>query len=119
MGRTGNKQISTAVLLIVIGSFLLLHRLHLIYIPWYIFTWQFLLIGIGVVLIITKDRWESGVVLITLGGAFLLPRVIDITFREIWQYWPALLIVIGIVMLIRHLEPNKSNNNHINHGNQQ
>lgn len=117
MANSQNKQVSTAVILIAIGSFLLLNKLHIFYLPWYIFTWQFLLIGIGFILIITQDKWESGVVLMTIGGAFLLPRVIDISFREVLQYWPVLLIVIGVVILVRHLDQPKNTNNQNEYGN--
>lgn len=103
MAASDRKSV-LAVILIVVGSFLLLHKLDFLFIPWYFFTWQFLLIGIGILIIATQDKWEGGLVLITIGTAFLLPRIFDISFREVFNYWPVLLIVIGVVMLVRHLD---------------
>ena len=123
MASSSNKQVSTAIALIAIGSFLLMMKLDVIDVPWYVFTWQFLLIGIGFLMIVTRNKWEGGVVLMTVGGAFLLPRITDITMREVFQYWPVLLIIIGVIMLVRYLEqPKIDNTNHFNqdnHGQQQ
>lgn len=108
MANSSDRKSVLAVVLILLGSALLLNKLHFLFIPWYIFTWQFLLIGIGLLLILTKDKWEGGAIMITIGTAFLLPRVFDITMREVWNYWPVLLIIVGVVILVRHLEgPNK------------
>ena len=104
MANSSDRKTVLAVVLILLGSVLLLSKLHFLFIPWYVFTWQFLLIGIGFLLILTQDKWEGGIVMITIGTAFLLPRVFDITFKEVWTYWPVLLIVVGIVILIRHLD---------------
>ena len=104
MANPSDRKSVLAVVLIVLGSVLLLHKLHFLFIPWYVFTWQFLLIGIGFLLILTQDKWEGGIVMITIRTAFLLPRVFDITMREVWTYWPVVLIVLGVVILIRHLD---------------
>ncbi|MDH5379706.1 MAG: DUF5668 domain-containing protein [Cyclobacteriaceae bacterium] len=115
MSQTTSKHTVAAVLLIVTGTILLLAQLDLMIIPWFIFTWQFLLIAIGFILIVTKNKWESGATLMAVGTAFLLARIYHISYRDIWQYWPALLIIIGVVMLFRHLdEPKKFKNDESN-----
>ena len=87
-------------------------------IPWYIFTWQFLLIGIGFLLILTQDKWEGGIIMITIGTAFILPRVFHISIREVFTYWPVLLIILGVVMLVRHLDDGGKKLNGTNDHNQ-
>ncbi len=105
MAASDRKSV-LAVILIILGAVLLLNKLDFFFIPWYFFTWQFLLIGIGVLIIVTQEKWEGGLILITIGSAFLLPRVFDISFREVFDYWPVLLIVVGVAILVRHLDGN-------------
>lgn len=104
MANSTDRKTVLAVVLIFLGTVLMLHKLHFFFIPWYIFTWQFLLIGIGFLLIVTQDKWEGGVILMTIGTAFLLPRVFDVTWREVFTYWPVLLIILGVVILVRHID---------------
>lgn len=107
MAASDRKSV-LAVILIVIGSILLLDKLNFFFIPWYFFTWQFLLIGIGFLIIITQEKWEGGLVLITIGTAFLLPRIFDISMRDVFNYWPVILILIGVVTLVRHLDGDRN-----------
>ena len=74
---------------------------------WIIFSWQMLLIFIGVINII-KRHLISGVILITIGTFFIIPRIIQ-TFPQLLPgfngdfssvYWPLLLIVAGIVIIL-------------------
>ena len=121
MANSSDRKTVLAVVLIFFGTILLLNKLHFFFIPWYVFTWQFLLIGIGFLLIVTQDKWEGGIILMTIGTAFLIPRVFDVTFRELFTYWPVLLIVLGVVILVRHIDgggkkhlnnPNDTTENH-------
>ena len=74
---------------------------------WIIFSWQMLLIFIGVINIV-KRHLISGVILITIGSFFIIPRIIQ-TFPQILPgfngdfssvYWPLLLIVAGMVIIL-------------------
>lgn len=64
-----------------------------------VFSWQMLLIGIGVVNIVGKDNWTAGLILISIGTYFLLPHLFffDIEARRI--FLPVLIIFIGIIVL--------------------
>ena len=99
-----DKKTIIGITLIVVGTLLLLYKLHILLLPWYIFTWPSLLVLIGLLLIITQEKWEGGVILMTVGGAFLLPKIFDITVRQLWAYWPVLLIILGITLVARHFE---------------
>lgn len=96
------------IFLIVLGGFLLLDRMDVIMLPWFFFTWEAILITVGIYQIAVRNRWESGIIIIAIGSAFLLPDIFNVTFREIFRYWPALLIIIGVVILIRHLDENNN-----------
>ena len=108
------KKTGLGIFLVVLGGLLLLDRMHVVMLPWFFFTWEAILITVGIFQIVVKNRWESGIIIIAIGSAFLLPEIFDISFRELFRYWPSLLIVIGVVILIRHLDENRrvNANNH-------
>jgi predicted membrane protein len=64
-----------------------------------IFSWQMLLIAIGVVNIANDSSRGIGWIMIAIGGFFMLSEVYDLptSFRHV--FWPALLIVIGLVLI--------------------
>jgi len=64
-----------------------------------IISWQMLLIGIGMLNIITNKNYSSGLILISIGTFFILPRVFDIPFEVREMFWPAIFVVIGMLMI--------------------
>lgn len=64
-----------------------------------IFSWQMLLIAIGVINIANDSSRGIGWILIAIGGFFLISDYFDLptSFRNV--FWPALLIVIGLVLI--------------------
>ncbi len=64
-----------------------------------IFSWEMLLIAIGVVNIFWRQSFWSGVILIGLGGFFLLVNFYHMPFST-WQlFFPALIILVGLKMI--------------------
>jgi predicted membrane protein len=94
------------ILLIVAGLILILKKSTVLpqpldyFIDDVIFSWQMLLIAIGVVSLIGSDNKTPGIVLISVGGFFLIPELFTDFFRSFNFFWPALFIVIGIVLLM-------------------
>ncbi|MCF8228325.1 MAG: cell wall-active antibiotics response protein [Bacteroidales bacterium] len=63
------------------------------------FSWQMLLIALGVINIFSwKDRFV-GWILIAVGVFFLAPDVLHFDFNFVKLFWPALLIFIGIMII--------------------
>jgi len=64
-----------------------------------IFSWQMLLIAIGVINISNNSSRGIGWILIAVGGFFLVSDYFDLptSFRHV--FWPALLIIIGLVLI--------------------
>lgn len=64
-----------------------------------IFSWQMLLIAIGVINITNDSSRGIGWILIAIGGFFLVSDIFDLptSFRNV--FWPALLILIGLVLI--------------------
>jgi predicted membrane protein len=64
-----------------------------------IFSWQMLLIAIGVINISNDSSRGIGWILVAIGGFFMVSEYYDLptSFRHV--FWPALLIVIGLVLI--------------------
>lgn len=94
------------VLLIIAGFILILRKSTVLpepldhFIDNIVFSWQMLLIVIGVITLAGSDNKTPGVVLISVGGFFMIPELFTDFFRSFNFFWPALFIVIGVVLLI-------------------
>ncbi len=62
------------------------------------FSWEMLLIAIGVINLFDRNK-GLGVILIAVGGAFLLPHIFDIQFSFSKLFWPAIIILAGLVLM--------------------
>lgn len=128
--RSGyNKGIGFGLVLMLIGVLFLGFNFGLIPMPLksVIFSWQMLLIFLGVVNLL-KRKLIPGMVLVFIGGFFILPIIfpgIDANFAHV--YWPLLLIAAGIIILLQRVvgpewgfgswsqEPHYKQNNHHPH----
>ena len=110
--NSNSGQLVTAILMIGVGTVLLLAKLGMLYIPHFIFSWQMLLIGIGMFFIFYKDNWETGMVFITLGGTFLLIKLHHLHYYDLRVYWPVILIIIGVTILLKQISSTSKTQNH-------
>lgn len=69
----------------------------------YIFSWQSLLIILGILLLAggIKQHWFGSLILITIGGVFLFEEIYKLKTGLANMIWPAILIIIGIAILIK------------------
>jgi len=94
------------ILLVIAGFILILEKTTVLpapldhFIDDIIFSWQMLLIVIGVITLAGSGNKTPGIVLIAVGGFFLIPKLFSDYFRSFNFFWPALFIVIGVVLLI-------------------
>jgi predicted membrane protein len=101
-----SHRLMIGILLIIAGLILILKKSTVLpqpldyFIDDVIFSWQMLLIAIGVVSLIGSDNKTPGIVLISVGGFFLIPELFTNFFRSFNFFWPALFIVIGVVLLL-------------------
>jgi len=103
-----DKKVLIGSLMILAGFALIVDRvLDISIIPYWIWTWQFLLITIGIISLLTSDKIAPGIILIAVGSYFLFPGL----FRGTWIYhalfrshllFYLILIIIGFVMIINH-----------------
>ena len=94
------------ILLVIAGFILILEKTTVLpgpldhFIDNIIFSWQMLLIVIGIITMTGSGNKTPGIVLIAVGGFFLIPELFTDYFESFNFFWPALVIVIGVVMLI-------------------
>ncbi|NTV83529.1 MAG: cell wall-active antibiotics response protein [Bacteroidales bacterium] len=95
------KSLVFGLLVLGLGFAWLLHNFGLIGDrAWdVIFSWQMLLIAIGIVNVANDSHRGVGWILIAIGGFFMVSEYYDLptSFRHV--FWPALLIVIGLVLI--------------------
>jgi len=99
--RSGRAHLLLGIVLMFLGLFLIADLADIV--PWrmrdFLFTWQALLIFLGLVFLSNKDNKGTGLILITIGSFFLLPRFFDLP--NYWRslFWPSMLILLGLVVI--------------------
>lgn len=119
--RKDNSRTILALLLIAVGVIWMLRKIgfyvNLPEIPWnymfspirpvfhnlgdFIFSWQVILIIVG--LILMAGRRSTGIVLVVIGGIFLIPKIFFMPHITISFLLPVVLIGLGVVLVARHI----------------
>ncbi|MCP4310273.1 MAG: cell wall-active antibiotics response protein [Bacteroidetes bacterium] len=99
--KSGRAHLLLGIVLMFLGLFLIADLADII--PWrmrdFIFTWQALLILLGIIFISNKESKGTGVILIAVGSFFLLPRFFELPHYWRSLFWPSMLILLGIVVI--------------------
>jgi predicted membrane protein len=99
--RSGRAHLLLGIVLMFLGLFLIADMADII--PWrmrdYLFTWQALLILLGLIFLSNKENKGTGIILIAVGSFFLLPRIINVPYYWRSLFWPSLLIVLGLLVI--------------------
>lgn len=66
-----------------------------------VFSWQMLLILIGMFSLFFGENKTTGFILIIVGGFFLLPEIFSLPYNFRRTFWPMLLILLGLFILSR------------------
>jgi len=66
-----------------------------------IFSWQMLLIAIGIISLFGKESYIPGIILILIGGIFIIPKFTMLPFSVHNLFWPAILIALGLIVLFK------------------
>ena len=100
--KTNNGRANLGLLFVAIGVIFIMNTLNLIpdIIHDVIFSWQMLLIAIGVFNLFSKN-YTPAIILLTIGVLFMIPEIIYIDYNYRKLFWPAALIVTGIVLIVR------------------
>jgi predicted membrane protein len=99
--RSGRAHLLLGIVLMFLGLFLIADLADII--PWrlrdFLFTWQALLIFIGLIFLSNRDNKGTGIILIVIGSFFLLPKVMHVPGYWHSLFWPAMLILLGLVVI--------------------
>jgi len=99
--RSGRAHLLLGIVLMFLGLFLIADLADIV--PWrlrdFIFTWQALLIFLGLIFLSNRENKGTGIILIAVGSFFLLPRVLNVPHYWGSLFWPSLLITLGLVVI--------------------
>jgi hypothetical protein len=104
-----NKRALLGLLLVVLGFVLIASNFQLFHFAWrpVVFSWQGLLILIGLFFLLSREAKATGLILIGIGGFFLVPRIWDLPWGWHQMFWPAVLLGLGAILIIRSLTRNR------------
>jgi predicted membrane protein len=96
----GNRVV-IGLILVMAGFFLLLRNTNIfpVFIENVIFSWQMLLIAIGLVITIGSSDKTPGIIIMSVGAFFLLPVVFTGIFGKFNLFWPAIFIIAGVIFI--------------------
>jgi len=99
-----DKRLIVGILIILAGAALLASNFtdYTYEIRRYVLRWEVLLMGVGLIAILTNESKGFGIVVLVVGAAFYVRSFFDLDFN-FWQlFWPSMLIVIGLVIMFHH-----------------
>jgi predicted membrane protein len=101
VSKISGKASGLGVLVIIAGVLLLARNTGLLNstVTRIIFSWEMLLIAIGLVNILWRQSIQSGLILIGIGAFFLLVNFYHVPFSTWKLFFPALIILIGLHMI--------------------
>lgn len=106
--RRHDKRLGVGIIFIFIGAVLVLSNIGIMpaILKNYIFSWQMILIVIGLFSLANKRDKTLGLVLISVGVFFILPGIFGIPGVRWGKFWPVLFVFIGAYILFRRkIEP--------------
>ncbi len=97
----GNNGLWAGVIVLVIGILFFLNRLNL-HLPRWIFSWQVILIVIGLVLGIRRQfQGAAWFILVLIGGVFLANDMLELNWDIRRFLWPSILVIVGVYLIGR------------------
>ena len=99
-----DRKVLFGVILVIVGLYLFVQQTGVFhfYMPDWVWTWPTLLIGIGIIALLTNDNPTPGVVLLIIGGFFLSQRFAFPFFNSVISLWPLFIVLAGVMLLIKH-----------------
>lgn len=98
-----NSRALLGLLLIVIGLVMIAGNMH--WIPFeirnWLFSWQTIVLTIGVILLVSKENKGPGLVMIMIGGFFMAIEMVDNAYYLHRLFWPSMIILVGLMFIIR------------------
>jgi len=99
-----DKRLGIGIVFLFLGAIFLFNNIGLIphALKYYLFSWQMILIVIGLFLLAGNKNQKAGIIMISIGALFILPGILGFAHIGLGQLWPVVFVGIGIYILIRH-----------------
>ena len=101
--KHSDKRLIVGVIIVLIGIALLASNFGVLpyNIKRYLLHWEVILMGIGLIALITNEHKGTGIILIAVGGTLYLRNFFDIHFN-FWQLFvPSMIILVGLLLIFR------------------
>ncbi|OQY02549.1 MAG: hypothetical protein B6I20_06780 [Bacteroidetes bacterium 4572_117] len=98
-----DRRLGVGIIFIFIGAVLILSNLGIMppTLRHHIFSWQMILIAIGLFGVVNNRNKTFGLIMISAGVFFLLPGILGFPYQMRHMFWPAVFLVIGAYILLR------------------
>ena len=103
-----DKRVLLGGILIFFGGIFLLNTLDVLHFrfSYVVFSWQFIMLVIGLFILINTDKKFLGGLLTGIGGLFLVPRIFPQVDYDAGILIPIILIVLGVYIILRKKKKN-------------
>lgn len=97
-----NARVVVGIVFLTLGALLFADRFDIIPFAWnrYLFTWQSLLIFLGLISLTKRESRATGMVLIAVGGFFLASRILGYPFGIRYFFWPIVFVGLGLILIL-------------------
>ncbi len=100
--NNSNGRVWLGAVLIALGTLFFLRNFHFNIFNFNIFSWPFLLLIVGLIILVNHRDSFFGLLLIIIGGIGITSNLFNLSFRSIiGEYWPIILIIIGLYTIIK------------------
>lgn len=102
-----NARVVVGLVFLTLGALLFADMFNIIHFVWksYLFTWQSLLIFLGLISLTKRESRATGLVLIAIGGFFLASRVLGYPFGIRYFFWPIVFVGVGLILILHRNGP--------------
>ncbi|MCX7987345.1 MAG: cell wall-active antibiotics response protein [Bacteroidales bacterium] len=116
------RKLTIGIIILVYGFILLFDNVGLLppIVKQIFFSWQVILILLGILTVVSHKGSISGIIIIAIGAFFMIPKFINVPFNFTQIFWPFLLILLGFLIIFRrnsnvHHHPHRHNFNDQNY----
>ncbi len=105
-----DKRLGVGIVFIFLGALFIFSNIGLIpsTMKHYIFSWQMVLIIIGLFTLAKNKNRTTGLVLVSIGVFFILPGLFGIPRIGLGKLWPLLFVAVGAYILVRRNKEHKN-----------
>ncbi len=116
MKTNSSRRVLAGLILITIGAILLMRWMGVLpfTLPFYVFTWQMILIVLGVVFMLTEKNKTTGLILFLIGAVFISRDIFGVSLGEVLRIAiPFVFLIAGIFILMPRKKFSKGRINRI------